>query len=177
MHIITESSRLLLREFRPGDGAWLYVLNEDPDVLRYTSDVPYGSVEVAETFVRNYDVYRTQGLGRWAMIRKDTGAAVGWCGLKYQPGDPNPDLGYRLLKSAWGQGYATEAAQASINYGFGSLGVPRLIARVVPENLASVKVLRKCGFVRIGETVLGPHPADLYELTPAVYAAHRQAHG
>jgi RimJ/RimL family protein N-acetyltransferase len=90
---------------------------------------------------------------------------IGWCGLKYRPELDEIDLGYRFMKSAWGKGYATEAAMASIKYGFEQLGMRKIVGRAMPGNLGSIKVLEKCGMKFIGEEIVDGHPALTYELT------------
>jgi len=140
---ILDTPRLHLREFTPSDAALFYELNSDPDVVRYTGDGPFESVEAAEAFIRNYPDYKKNGFGRWLMFTKDTNEFIGWCGLKLVDGEV--DLGYRLRKKHWKKGYASEAAQACLDYGFNQLGMQRIIGRVATENHASIRVLEKMG--------------------------------
>ena len=139
-----ETERLILREFSFDDAENLYMLNLDPDVIRYTGDPPFESKETARLFIYNYKDYKINGYGRWSIDLKSDGSFIGWAGLKLNKHN-DVDLGYRLLKSAWGNGYATEAAQGCIKYGFEQLGQNEIIARVIPENVASVKVIEKLG--------------------------------
>jgi RimJ/RimL family protein N-acetyltransferase len=67
------------------------------------------------------------------------------------------------MKTAWGKGYATEAAFACLKYGFEKLHLPRIIGRAMPQNLASIRVLEKCGMQFIGEEEVDGHPAKTYE--------------
>jgi ribosomal-protein-alanine N-acetyltransferase len=143
-----ESERLAFREFSLDDAPALYRLNADPEVIRYTGDPPFASPHEALSFLLNYDAYRVDGYGRWAVISKDNREFLGWCGLKNTAGDV--DLGYRFFRSAWGQGYATEAALACLDYGFRQLDMKRIIARVLPENTASCRVLEKAGMTFSG---------------------------
>ncbi|WP_343636416.1 GNAT family N-acetyltransferase [Fluviicola sp.] len=142
---ILETPRLYLREMTPDDAENAYLLNSDPEVLRYTGDDPFESIEEARTFLENYESYRKYGFGRWAMILKETGEYLGWCGLKYTPELDEFDIGYRLMKKFWGKGYATEAAGACLELGFGQLGMETIVGRAMPENGASVCVLEKIG--------------------------------
>ena len=139
------TSRLILREFQPADAQGFYELNADPEVIRYTGDPPFGSVEEARTFIEEYDAYAKHGIGRWAVIEVETGDFIGFCGLKKHD-DGEVDLGYRLRRDRWGKGYATEAAQRSIEYAFEDLKLESLIGRVAKENYPSIRVLEKLGF-------------------------------
>lgn len=144
MNTITETIRLQLREFRISDAHDLYALNADPEVLRYTGDKAFGSPAEAESFLTNYRDYDLHGFGRWAVIDRESGDFLGWCGLKRNE-ENLVDLGFRLFKSAWGQGYATEAAKACLGYGFESLKLEEIIGRASRENSASLRVLQKLG--------------------------------
>lgn len=143
--IIFETPRLLLREMTPEDAENAYILNLDPEVLRYTGDDPFESVEEAREFLEKYESYEKYGFGRWAVILKETGEYLGWCGLKYTPELDEFDIGYRLMKKFWGKGYATEAAEACLNLGFNQFGMKTIVGRAMPENEASVRVLEKIG--------------------------------
>ncbi|WP_430403636.1 GNAT family N-acetyltransferase [Fluviicola sp.] len=145
MNKILETPRLYLREMTPEDAEAAYLLNLDPEVLLYTGDDPFQSVQEAKTFLENYASYRTYGFGRWGMILKETGEYLGWCGLKYTPELDEFDIGYRLMKKFWGKGYATEAAEACMKLGFEQFDMKTIVGRVVPANLASVRVLEKIG--------------------------------
>ncbi|MEM9024712.1 MAG: GNAT family N-acetyltransferase [Bacteroidota bacterium] len=141
---IIETDRLQLREFTVSDAPDLFALNGDPHVMRYTGDEPFESVEAAADFVRHYTHYREHGFGRWAVLLKRDGAFIGWCGLKRNEQDLI-DLGFRFLRGYWNQGYATEAAQACLDYGFRELGMETIIGRAAEANGASIRVLEKLG--------------------------------
>ena len=96
--------------------------------------------------------YRKYGFGRGACILKSTGEQIGFAGLKYLEELGEVDVAYRLLPKYWGLGLATEAALASVRYGFADLDLKRIIGLVMPENIASVRVLEKTG-LRYVETV------------------------
>ncbi len=158
-----ESTRLGLREFSPDNAVHIYRLNADPLVIRYTGDPPFDSVQEASDFIRGYERYRNDGYGRWAVINKADNDFIGWSGLNLLDGEI--DLGYRFFRSVWGQGFATEAARACIDYGFNRLGMTRIIARALPDNIASWKVLEKVGmrFTGFGQCK-GLEGARLYEI-------------
>ena len=147
--LILETSRLLLREFDEGDVAAFYVLGSDPAIIRYTRDPGGGfrSVEQAAEVLRSHPLadYREHGFGRWACVLRESGAVVGFAGLKRLPQLGEVDIGYRFLPAHWGAGLATEAGRAVLRYGFGPLGLRRVIGLVEPDNVASVRVLEKLG--------------------------------
>ena len=142
---ILETPRLYLREMTPNDAEVAYILNLDPEVLQYTGDDPFESIEEAKSFLENYASYRTYGFGRWGMILKETDEYLGWCGLKYTPELDEFDIGYRLMKKFWGKGYATEAAEACLELGFNQFDMKTIVGRAIPANKASVRVLEKIG--------------------------------
>ena len=140
-----ETKRLYLREMTPEDAESAYLLNLDPEVICYTGDDPFESVEEAKAFLENYSHYRQYGFGRWAVVLKETNEFLGWCGLKYTPELDEFDIGYRFLQKFWGLGYATETAEACLHYGFETLKIPAIVGRAMPENGSSVRILEKIG--------------------------------
>lgn len=139
-----ESPRLRFRETTVNDAETMYRLNSDPEVLQYTGDISWHSVEEAREFLASYPDFRKNNMGRWAAVRKEDDAVIGWCGLKLHP-NGEVDLGYRLFKQFWNLGYATEAGLASLEYGFEKLGLKEIIGQVIPVNVASIRVLEKVG--------------------------------
>lgn len=167
MRTVFETDRFLLRELHPDDAAEMYALNADPEVVRYTGNGPFTSVEEARSFLESYDAYRVQRMGRWVIIAKDGGAWLGWCGLKRDP-HGEVDLGYRLHRRFWGRGVATEAGAGSLEYGFGPLGLDRIVGRVLPENHASHGVLKKLGMRRTEDQLEDGLVWQVYELYRSV---------
>lgn len=145
MKIILETPRLLLREITPLDAQNAYDLNSDWEVIKYTGDEAFESVEEAKEFLENYKDYKKNGFGRWACILKKNYEFLGWCGLKYNEDIKEVDLGYRFSRKNWGKGYATESARACLEYGFNKLGLETIIARANRENTASINVMKKLG--------------------------------
>ena len=170
MNIIIETNRLLLRIFTEDDAALIYELNLDPEVIRYThdpiKDLAHASEILEKVIIPQYALYNH---GRWAVHVKATFEFLGWCGLKYRAELNEIDLGYRFKKEGWGKGYATEAAYASIQYGFEKIGLQRIVARAEIENIGSWKVLEKCGMTYIGDEEVDGYPVKTYEiLNPSV---------
>ncbi len=133
MEVITRTERLTLRRFELADAEAMHALNGDPEVTRYVGDPPFESLDAAGDFVTGYlrDVALPEGdLSRWAVVENATGDVLGFCGLRRQA-DATVDLGYRLLRRAWGRGYATEAARATLesepcpSRDFGTAGMHR----------------------------------------------------
>jgi RimJ/RimL family protein N-acetyltransferase len=142
-----QSLRLDLREFVATDYDDLWRLDQDPHVMRYIGDGRLSSrAWIAAAMQRIARVYRLYpGLGSWRAARRDTGAYIGWFTLKYIPDTVEVEVGYRLLREAWGQGFATEGARELVRYGFGDLGLYRIIGVTHRDNVASQRVLQKAG--------------------------------
>jgi len=152
MKVFLETARLLLREFVEEDAEWFFRLNTDPQVLRFVPDQQLLSVEQARQILLDHPItdYQKYGFGRGACILKSTGEPIGFAGLKYLEELGEVDVAYRLMPPTWGMGLATEVSRAAISYGFANLGLKQIIGLVMPENIASVRVLEKIGLRRIG---------------------------
>lgn len=145
---ILETDRLLLRRLLPGDLDRLYALYSDAEIRRY---FPEGTLTYEETkeelewFLNGHPDHPELGL--WATIHKPTGAFIGRCGLLPWKIEQRAEveIAYLLDKAYWGQGLATEAARAILQYGFERLQLSRLICLIDPENQASANVASKIG--------------------------------
>ena len=109
--------------------------------------------------------YALYNYGRWAVHLKPNHEFIGWCRLKYRPELDEIDLGYRFMKQFWGKGFATEAAYASIKYGFEKLDLPIITGRSEPANTASCKVLERCGMFYIGMQQVNGYYLRTYQIT------------
>jgi RimJ/RimL family protein N-acetyltransferase len=156
MQIFTETERLVLRRFGADDIDNLVELDSDPQVMRFINGgrpTPREEIEneVLPAFLGYYERYA--GYGFWAAVERSTGRFVGW--FHFRPAEgalpEEVELGYRLRRSAWGMGYATEGSRALIDKGFSELGVHRVVASTMVVNVASRRVMEKAGlrFVRI----------------------------
>ncbi|MEA2575521.1 MAG: hypothetical protein QOH93_2819 [Chloroflexia bacterium] len=154
MQISLETERLLLRPFAKTDANNLFELDSDPAVMRYVNGGNPTPLEVARDedlpwFIEYGELHA--GYGFWAAIEKATGEFVGW--FLFRPaedGSPGePELGYRLRRSAWGKGYATEGSRALVRMGFAAPGVPRVVAFAHVDNTASRRVMEKVGMVHV----------------------------
>jgi len=166
MNVVIETERLLLRTFTMNDVQLVYDLNSDSNVTRFTYDFITSEEQAKEILEKvilpQYALYNH---GRWAVHTKDQLDFIGWCGLKYRFERNEVDLGYRFKSSAWGKGYATEAAYASLDYGFNKLNIQKITGRAVPENISSWKVLEKIGMRFTRTELVDGHWAKTYELS------------
>jgi RimJ/RimL family protein N-acetyltransferase len=140
----------------------LVSLDADPDVMRFvTGGVPTSREEIENEFLPAFLGYyqRYEGFGFWAAVEKATGEFLGWFHFRPRPGaDPGEiELGYRLRKSAWGKGYATEGSRALIGKGFSEFGVQRVVAEAMAVNTASRRVMEKAG-LKLVRTFHQPWP-------------------
>ena len=153
--VFLETERMVLRRFTEADIANLVELDSDPEVMRFINGGRATPREEVETellpaFLGHYERYA--GYGFWAAIEKSTGEFLGWFHFRPDEGAApgEVELGYRLRRSAWGKGYATEGSRALIEKGFTELGVERVVASTMVVNVASRRVMEKAGlrFVR-----------------------------
>ena len=151
---ILETERPLLREYVEDDAEAFLRLNSDPEVLRYVPDQALVDVDQARQILVDHPIsdYRKHGFGRGACILKSTGENIGFAGLKYLEDLGEVDVAHRLMPAYWDRGLATEAAIASVQFGFDRLGLKRIVGLVLPENVASIRVLEKAG-LSYAETV------------------------
>ena len=165
MHIIFETPRLLLGQFTEDDAALILDLNSDPEIVKYVHEPVLTSEEEAKKII--VDIILPQyknNLGRWATFTKSNNEFIGWCGLKYRMEVNEIDVGYRFKKSAWGKGFATEAAKHTLNHGLYNLNLPLITGRAHIENIASIKVLEKIGMQFISEEIVDDCPVKTYTL-------------
>ena len=164
MKKIIETNRLYLRELSVADAENFYLLNADEDVIKYTGDKAFESINEAKSFLENYNPYQEYGYGRWAVIAKSNEEFLGWCGLKYSPEIDEVDIGFRFFKRHWSKGYATESAKACIEYGFENLNLKTIVGRAMEANVASIKVLEKLGMSYVKHFTFHLHDGVLYQI-------------
>jgi len=142
------TERLLLRPFQSSDFEKVHQLLSDPDVMRFSLNGPY-SKQKSMHFI-NQCILKSENNepSLIAVIEKKNNQLIGSCGFFPQKiqGTEELELGYRLLKNYWGQGFATEAAMAVKTYAFNEMGLTRLISLIETGNNASVRVAEKNGF-------------------------------
>lgn len=162
---VLNTARLYLHELTAQEARDMHELNLDPDVIRYTGDPPFNSVDHARQFLAAYADYRKHGFGRWAVRLKQDDTFLGWCGLKRIPEISEVDLGFRFHQRYWNQGYATESALACLDHGFSTLQLEEVIGRAMPQNHASIRVLKKVGMHYWKDVVCQAHPAKCFLIT------------
>ncbi|MBS0273568.1 MAG: GNAT family N-acetyltransferase [Proteobacteria bacterium] len=173
-----ETERLILRGWEERDFEALAAIHSDPEVMTFLGGVQErGDAWRALSGLVGHWVLR--GYGKWAVERKSDGVTMGRVGLINPEGWPGMEVGWTLGKQYWGQGYATEAAQAALNYGFLTQPVDRLISCIDPDNLASQAVAKRIGEAK-GERVnlrIGgkDHPVDLWGITRAAWRKRQAA--
>ncbi|RZS44406.1 RimJ/RimL family protein N-acetyltransferase [Herbihabitans rhizosphaerae] len=180
MYLRTE--RLVLRRLSTEDIPLFVLLNDDPEVMRHIDWQPPSVDEVAEEvaeIVAAYEKYPDHG--RFVAESPD-GGFLGWFGLRVTDAGPSaPDLGYRLRRSDWGRGLATEGSRALIDHAFTNLAADRVTADVMMVNTRSRNVLERCGMrhtrtfhVDFEDPLPGTeHGEGFYEITRAEWLARR----
>ena len=143
MDAFLETEQLVLRRFTHADVESLFPLHNDPEVMRFLNG---GRAASRREIEREYREHFAKD-GYWAAIERATDDFIGWFG--FHPREDRPprefELGYRIRRSAWGRGYATEGSRALIRKGFTELGVRRVFAETMAVNLASRRVMEKSG--------------------------------
>jgi RimJ/RimL family protein N-acetyltransferase len=161
-----DTTRLLIRERTLADLEACLAMDRDPDVTRYIAG-PWHDPVAHRQFVE-YRITRPYppGLGYWSIReRSDPHRFVGWVLLIPDHGSgPDVEIGWRLIRSAWGRGIATEAAGALVIHAFKTANLPRVIADIAAENHASLHVAQKLGMKRVSCEVSGGIHYNRYRL-------------
>jgi len=163
-----ETERLLLRRWRDEDLDAYASICADPEVMRYMGRgamIREQSAQSIERFVRHWEKH---GYGLWAVEYKASGAFIGRIGLLHREDSPEGqhrvEVAWLVDRRFWGQGLATEGAQASIRYGFEELTLERIISIALPQNVASRRVMEKAGLTLCGETRWQDHDVVWYAI-------------
>ncbi|WP_135468356.1 GNAT family N-acetyltransferase [Crenalkalicoccus roseus] len=162
------TARLRLRPFRPEDAPAYAAIRARPEVVRFLPGGEALAARAAEDAPRLVARFAAQweavGYGPWAVEERETGRLLGHCGLRLLPElGGETEILYLLDSTVWGRGLASEGAAAARDYGLGRLGLTRLVAYALPENAASVRVLRRIGMREEG-------PARAFGLNALRYA-------
>lgn len=175
MREILQTKRLRLREMTKDDFHSLCTILQDEKVM-YAYEHAFSDEEVEDWLERQLERYRRDGIGLWAVERKDTGEFVGQTGLTWQETGfgREIEIGYLFKRSAWHNGYAIEAAQGCKRYAFEQLRAGRVVAIIRENNHASQKVALRLGMKPIGRIVKHYYYMDMPHL---VFALENEAAG
>lgn len=140
-----ETERLILRKFNEADVDAVYEMRSDADLMRYIREPQTNRAE-AESWVNLVSSrWETEKIGFCAVVEKFSGAFAGWCGLWRLKETGETEVGYALVKEFRGKGYASEASEAFLKYGFEELNLKEIVAVARPENRASRRVMERLG--------------------------------
>jgi ribosomal-protein-alanine N-acetyltransferase len=140
--------RLRLRSLQPGDAPSLFAIQGNPEAMRYTHCAP--SLDDCARRLQAFEESRAaNGLAPWVVLDRTDDRVLGWGGLAVDPFDPGwgIEVLYFFDPACWGRGYACELVRAALDHAFGPLALAAVDACAMAENLASIRVLQKCGFV------------------------------
>ena len=142
-----ETERLVLRRLTLDDAGFILGLLNEPSFLEHVGDKGVRDLEGARRYLLDGPVacHEKHGFGLDRVELRESGEPIGICGLLRRDGIDDVEVGFAFLPAFWGQGYATEAARASIEHGRSHLGVGRIVAIASPANTGSHRVLEKLG--------------------------------
>lgn len=167
-----QTQRLELRSATPEDAPLLLELFKKPEVQRYLPAGPEWTIDRARQAVEKRSKLEAErGFTQLIVRKKDTGEFIGSAGLHPILGTSEVELLYYLLPTAWGNGYATEAAVAWLDYGLRSIRLEKITAACIPQNVGSWRVMEKAGMHYVGNiSLFGRHPLKKYVAERATWA-------
>lgn len=179
-----ETSRLLLRPWRPDDVAPMARINADPEVMRWIGDGRTVDEDATRAGVeRMAEGWAAEGFGLFAAELRATGELVGFAGLavpRFLPEVlPAVEAGWRFARHVWGRGLATEAATAVVRFGFEDRGLERIVSIVQTGNAASERIVAKLGMTvaRVTTDPASGRPLRVHHLTADRFRATRTTDG
>lgn len=170
MDLIIETDRLILRELQLSDADALFEMDNNPNVHLYLGNEPVQSIDKVHEYIKSIqNQYIKNGIGRFAVVLKETNEVMGWAGIKFVTESENNqtnfyDIGFRLREKNWRKGYGLEAAMAWLDYGFYQMKIPVLIASAHIDNRGSNAILQKIGMIQKGQYLYDDLPCYWYEL-------------
>ncbi len=169
-----ETRRLLLRPWSLKDEAAWFTILQEPDILRYFPNPEPPPRSRAGAYIKHHlEHWERYGYGHWAVVTPKDGRVIGWNGLEYLPELDEVEVAYLLSRETWGRGYATEVVQAAIRFGFETAALPAIIGLVHPDNLASIRVLEKCGLTFVDDLRLWRMAMRRYRIERPAYDSKR----
>lgn len=171
MKIHIETERLLMRDFIDGDLQGMFEMDSDAEVHIFLGNKPIATLDEAKKVIDYIkSQYIENGIGRWAVVEKESGKFIGWSGFKLITDVVNErtnyyDLGYRFMKKYWGKGYASETAIALLNHGFRNLDFKEIVGIAEVAHTASNAILKKIGLIKRNEFDYDGTLHNFYSLT------------
>jgi RimJ/RimL family protein N-acetyltransferase len=139
-----ETERLLIRTWRlPADADDTAEMFGDPEAMRFIPSGVLSPEGAAAAIARMIERYEADGFGIWPVVLKETKKPIGECGILYIPGTRDVQVAWLFKRSAWGNGFATEAARAVLDYAFSEIGLTRIYALIDRENRASIAIAHR----------------------------------
>jgi len=175
MKIHIETDRLFMRDMMDEDVHGIYQMDSDAEVHKFLGNRPISTLAEAQKYIDSVkEQYTANGIGRWAVVEKESGDFIGWSGFRLitdeVAGRTNYyDLGYRFLKKYWGKGYATETAIASLNHGFSKLNYNEICGIADIGHTASNAILQKIGLVKQKVFLYDGTPHNFYSLEKSAW--------
>ncbi len=165
-----QTPRLTIRGFETDDLAALYAICDDAEVMRFVGDNKPLTLEQCQKWIEVSKAnYQRQNFGAMAVLENSSQIMIGYCGLVFGEDTSQPEIIYGFAKSAWGQGYASEAAHVMLEHGFKTVKLECILATADPENTASLKILEsKLGFTKTHTE------ADIHGLPTLFFKLERQ---
>jgi RimJ/RimL family protein N-acetyltransferase len=163
--VLIETPRLLLRPLERGDLDDFVALHADAQVTEFIR--PLDRRESEERLDRDAGEWQERGHGLLGIFDRRAGAFLGRCGVKYWPQFDETEVGWILKTGAWGQGYATEAGQACIEWAFSNFEISYVTAMISPSNLRSIRVAERLKLVPLRKDMLLGDPVVVYKLDQA----------
>lgn len=163
-HTIT-TERLYMEPFANAHADGLFAMNSDPDVMRYLGP-PQTRADVLDSITRVQDRWATNGYGWWSIFLKDSNTLIGSAcvqNLAHIKSAPL-EIGWRLMTAYHGKGYATEAGQAAMDFGFDRVGADYICAVANPDNIASQNVMKRLGMRYVGVQTHYDEPCAYFEI-------------
>lgn len=171
-----ETTNLFLRPWTLEDAESLCQILLEPGMMKYFPPSSPATVEKAKRYISHQlNHWEQRGYGHWAVVTRADAQLAGWNGLEFLNETNETEVAYLLSHRVWGNGFATEAAQAAVRFGFENCDLPAIIGLVHPSNTGSIRVLQKCGLTFADPLTLWNLDMHRYRITHAEFTKKEQA--